>query len=164
VEFQRFNNTNTEWGYGPSDVGTPDSDYPFTMQQYPPATHNYSIGGQDEPMTNSWTADELERSTSPPSHASHKHPRQQQHQQPVVPDAVINMAAKVGSDKKPFAYVADMNDIRQQRDRVRRKLAPPNSSPTHTLFSGGEVGTLTSDGRVLHLVHPGASWCEFCTH
>ena len=41
-----------------------------------------------------------------------------------MPDAVINMAAKVGSDKKPFAYI-DINDIRQQRDRVRRKYVSP---------------------------------------
>jgi hypothetical protein len=31
------------------------------------------------------------------------------------------MAAKSGSDKKPFAYVADVNDIREQRDRVRKR-------------------------------------------
>lgn len=78
---------------------------------------------QGDPMTNSWTAsaaDEPEPSASPPR----QHQRQQQQQQqPVMPDAVINMAAKVGSDKKPFAYIADVNDIRQQRDRVRRKYA-----------------------------------------
>ena len=104
------------------------ADYPFTMQQYPatnyPSTmHDYSIASQDDVMANSWTADDLEPSrvsTSPPAHPPHQ---QQQQQQPPVPDAVINVAAKVGSDKKPFAYIADVNDIRQQRDRVRRKYA-----------------------------------------
>lgn len=38
-----------------------------------------------------------------------------------IPDAVLNMAAKGGSDKKPFSYVADVNDIKEHRDRVRKK-------------------------------------------
>ena len=113
-----------------SDVSMPDSqsaiNYPFMMQPYPATNFpssidDYPIGGLDDPMSNSWTADEPEPSvTSPPRPA----PRQQQQQQqsaPVMPDAVLNMAAKVGSDKKPFAYIADVNDIRQQRDKVRRK-------------------------------------------
>ena len=41
---------------------------------------------------------------------------------PVVPDAILNMAAKGPQDKKPFAYVADVNDIREQRDRVRKRF------------------------------------------
>ena len=113
-------------GYYSNDL----SDYPFTMQQYPPTdiTHDYP---PDESLTNSWTqlaaTDEgHEPSSSPParpvstSSRPHHH-QQQQQQQPAVPDAVINMAAKVSSDKKPFAYIADVNDIRQQRERVRRK-------------------------------------------
>ena len=92
-----------------SDVGS--SDYPFTMQQYPATTTDYqSVSDLDDPMSNSWIADEQEISPGRP-----------QQQQPAVPDAVINMAAKAGSDKKPFAYIADVNDIRQQRDRVRRR-------------------------------------------
>jgi len=81
-------------------------------------------------MTNSWSAaaaDEPEASPSSPSRQHQRQQQQQQQQQPAVPDAVINMAAKVGSDKKPFAYVADVNDIRQQRDRVRRKYVHVHS-------------------------------------
>lgn len=50
--------------------------------------------------------------------------------QPQVPDAVINMAARAGKDKKPFAYVADVNDIREQRDRVRKRN-PVSSLPRY---------------------------------
>ena len=107
-------------------AGTGPSDYPFTMQQYPTtnypsAADDYSLGGLDDPMSNSWIEDEPEPSTSASSPPRHPGQQQQQQSGPVVPDAVINMAAKVGSDKKPFAYIADVNDIRQQRDRVRRK-------------------------------------------
>jgi len=50
---------------------------------------------------------------------------------PVVPDAVLNMAAKGPQDKKPFAYVADVNDIREQRDRVRKRFVCQYSSISH---------------------------------
>jgi len=127
-----FNSTNADEssysGVMSESAGTPVSDYPFTMHQYP-ATQYPSTGYEysDDPMTNSWTAEDEMEQTSPPSraslhqHGAHHHQQQQQQQGPAVPDAVINMAAKVSSDKKPFAYIADVNDIRQQRDRVRRK-------------------------------------------
>jgi len=90
--------------------------YPAT--NYPAVNYDYPVADQDDPMSNSWTQEEFEE----PSRTSASPPHQQQQQkQPEVPDAVINMAAKVGSDKKPFAYIADVNDIRQQRERVRRK-------------------------------------------
>jgi len=114
-----------------SEVSTPASqsvDYPFTLQSnYPTTYHDYSVGGLDDPMSNSWTADELEPAMTATSPV--RHPGQQQQSAPPVPDAVINMASKVSSDKKPFAYVADVNDIRQQRDRVRRRSASNLSSP-----------------------------------
>jgi len=110
-------------------AGTNSADYPFTMQLSYPASdyssldQDYTVVGRgDDPMFNSWTADEFESSMTPTS-PSHPSSQQQQQPGPPVPDAVINMAAKVGSDKKPFAYVADVNDIRQQRERVRRKYA-----------------------------------------
>jgi len=109
-------------------MGQTTSDYPFTMQQqYPTANYPSSLPDDyslDDLMTNSWAADETDTpdavKTSPPRPPQHHH----QQQQPAMPDAVINMAAKVGSDKKPFAYI-DINDIRQQRDRVRRKYVSP---------------------------------------
>ena len=67
---------------------------------------------------------------SPTSQPQQHSPFQQHHQQkmspkvpekPAIPDAVLNMAAKGGSDKKPFAYAADMDEIKQHRDKVRRK-------------------------------------------
>lgn len=38
-----------------------------------------------------------------------------------MPDAILNMAAKGEGDKKPFSYIADVNAIKEQRDRVRKK-------------------------------------------
>ena len=50
-----------------------------------------------------------------------KQPQQQEER--MMPDAVINMAAKqADSDRKPFAYVADPGALNEHRDRVRRKL------------------------------------------
>lgn len=40
---------------------------------------------------------------------------------PAIPDAVLNMASKGQPDKKPFAYAADMNEIKEHREKVRRK-------------------------------------------
>lgn len=47
-----------------------------------------------------------------------------------IPDAVLNMAAKGGNDKKPFSYIADVNDIKEHRDRVRKKT-PVSSMPKY---------------------------------
>ena len=44
-------------------------------------------------------------------------PQPKQH---VIPDAVINTAAR-NPEKKPFAYMADMESIQAQREKVRRK-------------------------------------------
>ncbi|KAK2158690.1 hypothetical protein LSH36_165g01052 [Paralvinella palmiformis] len=41
--------------------------------------------------------------------------------QPVIPDAVLNMAAKGEPDKKPWSYAPDMESIKEQRDKVRRR-------------------------------------------
>jgi hypothetical protein len=73
--------------------GNNDSSYYGTSQNADPAASSYASA------------------TSPPIKA-----------QPVVPDAILNMAAKGPQDKKPFAYVADVNDIREQRDRVRKRF------------------------------------------
>lgn len=55
-----------------------------------------------------------------PSARQPSQPYQQQEQPPAVPDAVLNMAAKGPADKKPFAYVADVNDIKEQREKVKK--------------------------------------------
>ena len=120
------------------------TDYPFAMQSYPatnylPAADDYPLAGPDDSMYNSWTQDELESSMT-----SASPPRQQQQQSaPVVPDAVINMAAKVGSDKQPFAYIANVNDIRQQRDRVRRKYVATHNSNFVIILSLNRLSELT---------------------
>ena len=40
---------------------------------------------------------------------------------PQMPDKVMTMAAKSGSDKKPFSYAPDVGSLAEQRDKVRRK-------------------------------------------
>ena len=42
-------------------------------------------------------------------------------EKPQMPDKVVNMAAKSGSDKKPFSYAPDVGSLTEQRDKVRRK-------------------------------------------
>lgn len=120
---------------GYSDASTASTDYPFTMQpSYPTSGYTsdaLDVSLHDDPMANSWTADDLQEAVSPSSPPASSQQQQSQPQQPAMPDAVLNMASKVGSDKKPFAYVADVNDIRQQRDRVRRKCVMFNHPATH---------------------------------
>ena len=39
----------------------------------------------------------------------------------VMPDAVLNMAAKGGPEKKPWSYAPNTDMLQEQRNRVRRK-------------------------------------------
>ncbi|CAD5124111.1 DgyrCDS12413 [Dimorphilus gyrociliatus] len=38
-----------------------------------------------------------------------------------IPDAILNMAASKGSDKKPWSYAPDLDVIKQQREKVRKR-------------------------------------------
>jgi len=141
-DYERSNYTNTPSYAEVGNAGhASQSDYPFTMQSYP-ATNYPDTAHDYDVMSNSWTGDELGPATSPsPPRQTHRHQQQQQQQStPVIPDAIINMAAKVGSDKKPFAYVADVNDIRQQRDRVRRKYVIITSLFLRQSWSSNVIG------------------------
>lgn len=54
--------------------------------------------------------------TSPGSYTQVQKP-----QQPQMPDAVLNMAARGPPEKKPWSYAPDMSTLQEQREKVRRK-------------------------------------------
>lgn len=41
--------------------------------------------------------------------------------QPKIPDAILNMATKGGPEKKPWSYAPDLDVIKQQREKVRKR-------------------------------------------
>jgi len=114
---------------------SPAVGYPFGSPQYSgpqsPSSNVYGGGpglssvqngqsgydGQDngQNFSQGYASPQYGRQSSQQQH------QQQQQQQQHIPDAVLNMAARGPADKKPFTYVADVNDIKEQRDRVRKK-------------------------------------------
>lgn len=106
-----------------------DTSTDYSSSAYPfgePSTYSNDSGfGQGSPVSNgqqtyggyggdydfnsSYSAD----ATQTPQKATNSPQR--------MPDAILNMAAKGEGDKKPFSYIADVNAIKEQRDRVRKK-------------------------------------------
>ena len=143
-----ISNDNASHGYGSHGYGSPqqtNTGYPFSTQN---STGSGYQNGNYDSMTSSYDAtepdfystgigggglDDYGGTTSPEAAVYGAPTSPPVRAQPVVPDAVLNMAAKGPKDKQPFAYVADVNDIREQRDRVRKRLMIDDFLQTHQI-------------------------------
>ncbi len=103
----------------PTSHGVPNS-------TSPPGAPDYSYGSPKSPISpyNAYPGPTSPMSPGispggPPQRAPPlPKPAPQQH---VMPDAVLNMAARGAPDKKPWSYAPDINTIKEQRDKVRRR-------------------------------------------
>jgi hypothetical protein len=141
IDYNNSNNNNNNNNAGSFSPMQPTSEYPFASDST--YTPYYTNGGASTVANDDLTglADYYSGAATDNSPSSYSSSHQQpssagggravaQSPQPQVPDAVINMASRVGKDKKPFAYVADVNDIQAQRDRVRKR-APVCTLPRY---------------------------------